>query len=304
MFLDQWIYAAYLKSLSDDRLSSRIGRRLWPALRRRRARAGYTHRFHGHKLSMPMSHDLPIHEQMHPAYGLNLRELALRVGHKYPGFAAIDVGANVGDTALHLLDASCTQLLCVEADPLYFSYLERNLKNQSPVRLAQVLLGAQPGQVPFALQSHGGTARLVSGGAGLAVQTLDQVLERHAAGFNPIRLLKVDTDGYDLEILMGAEKLLRAQRPVLFFEYDPYFFDVHTPRPLATLARLREWGYTRFTAYENTGQTILSAATDDLEILAHLDQWARRRKPGVFFLDFAFWSEADSDLVLKPVGRA
>lgn len=299
MFVDQWIYGAYLRSLRDDRLSSRVGRRLWPALRRRRAGAGYCHAFHGHKLFMPMSHDLPIHEQMHPAYGLNLRELAVRVGQKYPGFAAVDVGANVGDTALHMLDAGCAQLLCVEADPVYFDYLRRNLKKRDQVRLAQVLLGAQEGQLPCALHSAGGTARLVSGSSVLAVRTLDQVLD-----FGPVRLLKVDTDGYDLEILQGAEQVLRRDRPVLFFEYDPYFFDAHTARPLQVLERLREWGYTRFTAYENTGQTILSASTDDLEILAHLDGWARRRRPGVFFLDYAFWSEADADLVLQPVGRS
>ncbi len=41
------------------------------------------------------------------------------------------------------------------------------------------------------------------------------------------KMVKIDTDGYDLIILRGGLKYLETSKPVLFFEYDPYFLQQH-----------------------------------------------------------------------------
>ena len=46
--------------------------------------------------------------------------------------------------------------------------------------------------------------------------TLDSVAEKH--DFLDVDLIKIDTDGYDLEILRGADRIVTRARPVIQIE--------------------------------------------------------------------------------------
>ena len=66
----------------------------------------------------------------------------------------------------------------------------------------------------------------------VAVGTLDRVVEEEA--FLPVDLLKIDAEGFEKEILLGAEKTLKNTKQVLIevrfyqlFESGSSFFEVH-----------------------------------------------------------------------------
>jgi FkbM family methyltransferase len=54
----------------------------------------------------------------------------------------------------------------------------------------------------------------------LRIERLDSLV---ASGqiTGPIRLMKIDTDGYDLEVLKGATSVLNEQRPLIIAELEP-----------------------------------------------------------------------------------
>jgi hypothetical protein len=53
--------------------------------------------------------------------------------------------------------------------------------------------------------------------------TLDAVMAE--AGEPRVHVIKMDVDGHELEVLEGARRLLREQKPVLVMELAPYVFN-------------------------------------------------------------------------------
>ncbi len=83
---------------------------------------------------------------------------------------------------------------------------------------------------------------------------LDAVLSDHP-DFGTPGIIKVDTDGHDADILLQAERVLAASRPVVYFEFDPRMAaDVGGTDPHAALDLLARLGYRRALFFTNTGR--------------------------------------------------
>jgi hypothetical protein len=88
--------------------------------------------------------------------------------------------------------------------------------------------------------------------------TLDDVLLNRGG----VDFVKVDTDGFDFEVLRGAERLLREQRPLLFFELAPYLLD----GALDELAWLQSLGYRQLSCFTPSPTSRLTGITTDAAI--------------------------------------
>ena len=51
--------------------------------------------------------------------------------------------------------------------------------------------------------------------------SLDDLLKKNKI---PIKLIKIDVDGYELDVLKSAEKTLKKIRPIIYFELAPYLY--------------------------------------------------------------------------------
>jgi FkbM family methyltransferase len=195
------------------------------------------------ELELPLSHELPFYLHDHPRYGVNLAQLARALGGP-----VVDVGANVGDGAAQIRAVTDVPILCVEGDERFFELLERNARRLDPTPELERAFVAAGGPLRGRVESARGTARVVaSPGEELPSRTLGAILADHAAFAAP-RLLKLDTDGMDVPIILAELALLARLRPVLFFEYDP-----HLGAGPGVFAELRELGYVRALVWENTG---------------------------------------------------
>jgi hypothetical protein len=74
----------------------------------------------------------------------------------------------------------------------------------------------------------------------------------------PVQLLKVDTDGYDIDVLRSAEGILMRDQPVLFVEFCPVLMDTD---PIADLTWLQGLGYEKLVCLDNLGHHV--GTTDD-----------------------------------------
>jgi len=191
-------------------------------------------------LLLPLSHELPFYRHDHPLYDRAIGRVAAEAGGP-----VIDVGANVGDSAAEIRGRSDVPILCIEGDDRFFAILSRNAPQLEPVELEQAFVEA-PARA--GIERRGGTARVVAGEGAIRAKPLAQILSEHPSFLEPA-LVKLDTDGMDVPIVLANLDFLERVKPVLFFEYDP-----HLGATPDVFERLREIGYRRMDVYENSGE--------------------------------------------------
>jgi FkbM family methyltransferase len=197
-----------------------------------------------------------------------------------PGQTVIDVGANIGVFSLwaasHL--GSNGRLLSVEPHPLSFGYLERNLAPFSgSARTVQTACGAHPGE----LELHYVPGRLSvssfeprpdrTGHVLVPVHRLDELAAQ--AGIEQVDLLKIDVEGAEEQVIVGAGELLsRVSRLVIEIEAErqPWLEGVLGEFGLSVVARRTGmWGlaggnvaaFERRTSVERPTRTSIERAT-------------------------------------------
>jgi FkbM family methyltransferase len=127
-----------------------------------------------------------------------------------------DVGANIGQSARKFRDAfPKANIYCFEPVRDLFQELSRNVRGDSQVRCFQMALGSAPGVGKIYLTDHSTTSSLIEpeesrGVEEVQMDTIDSFCAAH--GPERIDLLKVDAEGYDLEVLKGAASLLSSAR--------------------------------------------------------------------------------------------
>ena len=119
----------------------------------------------------------------------------------------------------------------------------------------------------YALQSTGaGTAKLVAdtGQKGdITVKRLDELLAG-VPGFAHSRLIKIDTDGFDFQIIMSSAVLLADLKPVLYYEYAPFEQPNGVADGISSFQSLLESGYRHFRVYDNFGHFLIHLGAEHL----------------------------------------
>lgn len=126
---------------------------------------------------------------------------------------AIDVGANVGNHTLWF-NMIC-KLSVVAFEPLKHQQLERNvqLNGANPsIAMFRCALGSSPN-----VAGHVSKGRLALGQGQVPVSTLDAVLDELGAS-EPVALIKIDVEGMEPDVILGAQETLRWHRPIVYVE--------------------------------------------------------------------------------------
>lgn len=140
-----------------------------------------------------------------------------------PSMRILEVGANIGYYALleTRLAGPTGHLYAMEPSPFNFALLERNLKLNGlhNYDLYQTAAGATPGTAKFLLSGRSNLSTfieredLTGEEVDVAVTTLDIFLKDTQVDF-----IRMDVEGYELEILKGAAiALAQPQKPKVFF---------------------------------------------------------------------------------------
>lgn len=139
----------------------------------------------------------------------------------------LDIGANIGEISLRFAQSFPNALIyAFEPFPETFRTLQRNTsRNAFPnIELHPLGLGSKPGKVFFEERTAGnpGMNRVTSNpeksSVEIEVMTLDLFLRDRNE--RTVSLIKIDVEGYELEVLKGAVEILEKDHPVLFIELD------------------------------------------------------------------------------------
>ncbi len=141
-----------------------------------------------------------------------------------PGSAAIDVGANVGMHALVMSRQAGPEGLVYAFEPseALIRRLRENLaiNGVSNVTVIAQAAGARTGVIGFIDRSAetniGKSSVDASGARQVPVARLDDVVD----DARPVSLIKIDVEGYELEVLRGAASVLRTHRPAVVMEFN------------------------------------------------------------------------------------
>ena len=141
-----------------------------------------------------------------------------------PGDVAVDVGANIGTLAL--CASSCVgprgRVYAIEAHPRTFGYLAGNIKLNcvANVRAIHAAAGETSGSTAFTDGMLDDQNRVVvAGPVRVPVRSLDELIP----AVRPIRLLKIDVEGYELFVLRGARRLLEITECVYFESWKRHY---------------------------------------------------------------------------------
>ncbi|MBP0496118.1 FkbM family methyltransferase [Roseomonas indoligenes] len=168
-------------------------------------------------------------------HGLNRAEERFldSVAPRLQGGVLLDVGANYGSYADYLSRIAPTaRIHAFEPHPRTFKRLAQHLSGKD-VTLVQQALSDQPGELElfdFADGDGSTQASLSQEAVGFfadrmvrhAIQstTLDDYMEQ--AGIDRVDFLKIDTEGFDLNVLKGAQRAIRDRRiGMIQFEFIP-----------------------------------------------------------------------------------
>jgi len=244
-------------------------------------------------LECDSSHHLPRILRTVPNFGRNLADVVNALEAHEPH--VIDVGANIGDTAILLARfAPGAKVLCIEGDARFMSDLTRNTAQISGVTIAEAILSDRSAQVKGKFVTERGTAYVVlgEGGALLQVQTLDDLLTAYPE-FSCPDVIKIDTDGFEPAILRGAKNVLASSKPVVFYEWYPDGYDRAGEDNISHADFLMDLGYDGFTIFTNRGELLLHTRRPGHDILESLTQFshARRRIDNCHFDIAAFPTE-------------
>lgn len=149
---------------------------------------------------------------------MSLDNLSLLLQKKVPRFqfdVMIDVGAYIGEAALMALQLyPDARVFCVEPAPEAHQQLVANLNAYPNAIIHRIGLSSGGGTVPMAVDKRGKGSRIVpSGRPGdieIEVASGDDFIE--ANGIDHVSFLKIDTEGHDLEALLGFRRTLASSR--------------------------------------------------------------------------------------------
>jgi FkbM family methyltransferase len=221
-------------------------------------------------LRLPLSHELPFYRRKFPHYASNLGKVSFHARRKYSDLTMIDIGANIGDSVAIAHSYSDHPVLCLEGEPRFFQLLKENTRNLPAVEIEQTFIGA-PGDHVGSIDVRSGNAQVLLGPTPgqSTICTLTEALARHPR-FASAKLLKIDAEGFDCRIIAAEIKLLKANKPIVFFEYYPKCSELVGQKAFPVFTTLSSLGYSMVLIYRNVGSYLMSLTLDQLDALQDL----------------------------------
>jgi FkbM family methyltransferase len=167
-----------------------------------------------------------FYEQDLLEYSLDLLDLC---GHD--DGQIVDVGANFGNHSTFWAALSGLRVISIEANPRLVPILTENLRANARHDVSTVVSGGAgfaSGQGRMRLEGRaagqwglGSVEVIDASGRGeetFEIHPVEEWLKRSARAHLPVRLLKVDVEGAEVDVLRGAARLLRTDRPEILAE--------------------------------------------------------------------------------------
>jgi FkbM family methyltransferase len=219
----------------------------------------------GHATRLALEKSLQLLNVFRPVpRGLSLRH---DLAHHLPGFSprvVIDIGAHVGESALKFSQwFPGAHILCIEPSTSSYQQLQKNLAHLPLAHCFRVAIGQADEMTTLYVRGGTTNSLLPPDPAWAAEQQHRQEAIQMVTlcsfcseqGIEEVDLVKVDTEGFDLNVLIGADDMLRSGR-VGVLQVEAGLHPANTAHvPLESLkAHLEVRHYRLFGIYHQVGE--------------------------------------------------
>lgn len=201
---------------------------------------------------------LPFYLKNFPFYDRALPRIATKLREIDRHLTVIDIGANIGDTVSLISSKVVGQFLCIEGDKKYLPILRKNVSKLKKVKIKiePAYCSESDNQIAnLSIENKNGTAKLIKSNKSTIenFKTLNTIIDEHN-DFLKSNLLKIDTDGFEINILRGGDKFIPKSHPVIFSEFTPALYNQLNQDPLELIKLLVKYGYVQALFYDNYGR--------------------------------------------------
>ena len=253
-------------------------------------------------LTFPSYNPLIITYRSQPAFASEISRLTLAVTRKYPDAVFVDVGANVGDTVARVKSVADIPVVSIEGDDVSFGFLSRNVRQFSNVTVINQFLGEKDGEIAASLDKKGWNTTIIPSAASdqrIPITTLDHVLQAQGMLDKTLKILKVDTEGFDTIILRGSQEMIRAKKPVIYLEFNWDNMNAIGENGLDTIFSLKEEGYRKILFFDDRGKFILSAGMEDKRLIESLSAYADGKTGLIYYYNLCLVHAEDEDVATQ-----
>lgn len=255
------------------------------------------------------THALPRYLRERPSYSANFPRIVSFVRAMYPNLVVLDIGANIGDTVARVRSVADCSMVCIEGNNFFFSILKKNIAQFNNVRAYQYFLGDEDARVETSNERQRGTFSIDKREEGhlvntVQVCTLDAFLKKEKPCENTdAKVLKIDTDGYDLKILRGGKRFIEENHPILFFEFDRTLLARLGENETDIFSWLQSTGYSKILFYDNTGRFILAAELESRQMIHELYLYTSGKKSAFPYYDVCIFHTDDAELANRCISE-
>lgn len=186
--------------------------------------------------------------------------------------AILDIGANIGQTSLWIAQKfehfNSVNIHAFEPFPETFKTLEKNIKanHYKNIKLHNVALGSSNAEIMMVqdCETNSGGFRVFSDNhdvnrtkKNVRQITLDQFKDE----IKDVFFMKIDVEGYEMEVLKGAECFLKTYKPILFIELNDFNLKQQNSSAREFIDFLCKFGYKTILDAE-TSKNLLTFDTD------------------------------------------
>lgn len=217
-----------------------------------------------YRIDLGYGHMLSQYQREYPMYDRFLGELSKHL----PGDNwAVDIGANVGDSVFLLRKHSDIRVLAVEPAADYYRLLCKNTAQLTDVYTEKCMISMNI-MGEYRLIEHNGTAFAEKSEKGvqseIPVVTLRDLLAARGVEPGKVRMVKIDTDGFDAECIMSLGEILNQINAFIYFEN---YFDSREAHDKYEQAYrfLTKKRYTHFFIFDNFGNFLCEGNADTVK---------------------------------------
>ncbi len=164
----------------------------------------------------------------------------------------IDVGGNRGrHTDVYLNELKCKKVLVFEPVPEMIKILNDRFKDHDSYQLRAKALSAEAGRSTFAVnrnayEESGLKERVFHDPENKQVDMIDvdvSTIDTELQGIERVDYIKIDTEGAEVDILLGARETIAVHRPILSIEYGYLSYESYGKTKFTLFDLLREYDY-------------------------------------------------------------
>ncbi len=185
-----------------------------------------------------------------------------------PNFTILDIGANIGMTALEFAKkVPMGSVVCFEPSPSNFSRLIENiaLNDFKNMITSNTGIGSVAGQFKLfdLVDSNPGMKRILTdeqsenlASEAIVVDILESQLEK--LNIAAVHAIKIDVEGFEMEVLKSATVILKKYKPLLFIELDDNNLKEQQSSAVLLIKYLIELDYKIYNALDTARQVDLN----------------------------------------------